>query len=65
MKQTFTKRILLFLFLVIPIPLVLNLVVLSLFSFSAAKSNLMENLHTHATNFSLEFEKNLPSIKFS
>ncbi|ASD31033.1 SpoIIE family protein phosphatase [Chlamydia abortus] len=59
MKQTFTKRILLFLFLVIPIPLILNLVVLSLFSFSAAKSNLMENLHTHATNFSLEFEKKL------
>ncbi|MEF9496857.1 regulator of sigma subunit [Chlamydia sp. 04-14] len=59
MKQTFTKRILLFLFLVIPIPLILNLIVLSLFSFSAAKNNLMENLHTHATNFSLEFEKKL------
>ncbi|BAE80821.1 regulator of sigma subunit [Chlamydia felis Fe/C-56] len=59
MKQTFTKRILLFLFLVIPIPLILNLVVLSLFSFSATKNNLVENLHTRATNFSLEFEKKL------
>ncbi|WP_348663385.1 regulator of sigma subunit [Chlamydia vaughanii] len=59
MKQNFTKRILLFLFLVIPIPLILNLVVLSLFSFSAAKNNLIGNLHTHASHFNLEFEKKL------
>ncbi|EPP34528.1 putative regulator of sigma subunit [Chlamydia ibidis] len=59
MKQTFTKRIFLFLSLVIPIPLVLNLITLTLFSFSAAKNNLIQNLHTHATNFSLEFEKKL------
>ncbi|WP_201456442.1 regulator of sigma subunit [Chlamydia sp. 17-3921] len=59
MKQTFTKRILLFLFLVIPIPLILNLVFVSYFSFSAAKANLVQTLHTHATNLSIEFDKRL------
>ncbi|EYE60660.1 regulator of sigma subunit [Chlamydia gallinacea] len=59
MKQNFTKRILFFLFLVIPIPLILNLIVLSVFSFSAAKNTIISNLHTHATHFNLEFEKKL------
>ncbi|AHK63599.1 hypothetical protein M832_07480 [Chlamydia avium 10DC88] len=59
MKQNFTKRILFFLFLVIPIPLILNLIVLSVFSFSAAKNTIINNLHTHATHFNLEFEKKL------
>ncbi|ANH78593.1 regulator of sigma subunit [Candidatus Chlamydia sanziniae] len=59
MKYTFTKRILFFLFLVIPIPLILNFIVLGFFSFSAAKANLVQVLHTQATNLSMEFEKKL------
>ncbi|ETR79535.1 putative sigma regulatory protein-pp2c phosphatase [Chlamydia pneumoniae B21] len=57
MKHTFTKRVLFFFFLVIPIPLLLNLMVVGFFSFSAAKANLVQVLHTHATNLSIEFEK--------
>ncbi|WP_100934359.1 regulator of sigma subunit [Candidatus Chlamydia corallus] len=59
MKHTFTKRVLLFFFLVIPIPLLLNLMVVGFFSFSAAKANLVQVLHTHATNLSIEFDKKL------
>lgn len=59
MKHTFTKRVLFFFFLVIPIPLLLNLMVVGFFSFSAAKANLVQVLHTHATNLSIEFEKKL------
>ncbi|AGW38392.1 hypothetical protein CPE1_0924 [Chlamydia pecorum PV3056/3] len=59
MKQTLTKRILLFLFLVIPIPLILNLIVISYFSFSAAKTNCVQTLYSHATNLSIEFDKRL------
>lgn len=57
MKQTFTKRIVLFFILVIPVPLLLNLIVLSLFSFFVAKTHVTQNLYTYSTNFNLEFEK--------
>lgn len=57
MKQTFTKRLVLFFILVIPVPLILNLVVLSFFSFSVAKTHLLQNLYTSSTNFNSEFEK--------
>lgn len=57
MKQTFTKRIVLFFILVIPVPLLLNLVVLSLFSFFVSKTHVTQNLYTYSTNFNLEFEK--------
>lgn len=59
MKSSFTKRILFFLFLVIPVPLVLNLVMLTLFSYSAVKNDLLQSLYTRSANFSLEFEKKL------
>lgn len=59
MRQTFTKRILLFLFLVIPAPLLLNLVVLSFFSFVAVKTTIIQDLHTRTMNFNLELEKKI------
>lgn len=59
MRQTFTKRILLFLFLVIPAPLLLNLVVLSFFSFAAVKTTIIQDLHTRTMNFNLELEKKI------
>lgn len=57
MKQTFTKRIVLFFILVIPAPLLLNLVALSSFSFFATKTHVIQNLYTYSTNFNLELEK--------
>lgn len=59
MRQTFTKRILLFLFLVIPAPLLLNLTVLSFFSFAAVKTTVIQDLHTRTMNFHLELEKKI------
>ena len=59
MRQTFTKRILLFLFLVIPAPLLLNLAVLSFFSFAAVKTAVVQDLHTRTMNFNLELEKKI------